>query len=645
MPEEPLKLRFGGSLVEQLGAQLYPSATATIAELISNAWDADARNVWIDIPLDDNWEPGTRITVVDDGTGMTRTDAQNAYLIVGRKKRLVAGRFSGGGRKFHGRKGIGKLAAFGTAGTLECATLKEGQLTTFRLDYDGIRKLQPDVDYPVEPALDTSPPVNPQTGELLPHGTRINLGDLRLRRAISEEEFLRSMSRRFSIDAGQMTVWINGVALERFNIPLQFRFPQDGVPHAGVSIGDDGWAVETLAGDREVRWWVGFTEKPIDDENAIGVSLLANDKMAQRPFEFDRTKGLSAQLGLEYIVGEVKADWLDEGVDADTDFIQSNRDHIQVEDARLDDFMRWGRKLVDWSVRTWGRLRADKNLTEFNTTPELDALLKDYTKGEQQKLMTIAKKVSSLPALDSADVVSVVRDIVNAREDRYVRQLLEEIEVTDESMQPKIWELVHEFGLIDARRTLSLVEARLGAIAKLREALDHGAKEVPEIHRIIKEDPWLVDPRWSLLDDEVDLSSLGIDFEPGADDETGATLDFLFVLRPRSPAALDQVVVLEIKRATDSQGRVRKASLPEVNKFHAYVSAVASHYERSTERPVVRGMMICEGYTAQADTIRRGLEQIQSPKMEFKTWGRAIEDTENLHLGWLDISKRRTLPE
>ena len=40
-----LELRFGGRLVEQLGAQMYPSATATVAELISNAWDADAENV------------------------------------------------------------------------------------------------------------------------------------------------------------------------------------------------------------------------------------------------------------------------------------------------------------------------------------------------------------------------------------------------------------------------------------------------------------------------------------------------------------------------------------------------------------------------------------------------------------------------
>ncbi len=68
---EPLVLKFGGSLVEQLGAQLYPSATATVAELISNAWDADASNVWITIPFGESWSPESEIVVIDNGHGMT----------------------------------------------------------------------------------------------------------------------------------------------------------------------------------------------------------------------------------------------------------------------------------------------------------------------------------------------------------------------------------------------------------------------------------------------------------------------------------------------------------------------------------------------------------------------------------------------
>ena len=45
MNQEPCELRFIGALVEHLGSQLYPSATETVAEFISNAWDADATNV------------------------------------------------------------------------------------------------------------------------------------------------------------------------------------------------------------------------------------------------------------------------------------------------------------------------------------------------------------------------------------------------------------------------------------------------------------------------------------------------------------------------------------------------------------------------------------------------------------------------
>ena len=110
MNQEPLKLKFAGALVEQLGAQLYPSATSTVAELISNSWDADARNVWVTIPFGQSWDEG-EIVVLDDGYGMTRSQSQTMYLEVGRKRRLKDGGKTPGGRLVHGRKGIGKLAA------------------------------------------------------------------------------------------------------------------------------------------------------------------------------------------------------------------------------------------------------------------------------------------------------------------------------------------------------------------------------------------------------------------------------------------------------------------------------------------------------------------------------------------------------
>ncbi len=226
---KPLRLRFLGSLVEQLGAQLYPGATATIAELISNAWDADARTVWIDLPLGTAWAEDDEITVVDDGIGMSYDDAENRYLLVGRKGRVELSRdTSEGGRPLHGRKGIGKLAAFGTARIMECLTVdRSSETTSFRLDYDAIRSLDPSDDYRAESAQGDAALRDPE-GNDLAHGTRITLSALRPRRALNEQQFRRSLARRFALDADQMRIVLNGEDIGRFDLDLDVRFPEDG---------------------------------------------------------------------------------------------------------------------------------------------------------------------------------------------------------------------------------------------------------------------------------------------------------------------------------------------------------------------------------------------------------------------------------
>lgn len=634
---DDLVLRFGGSLVEQLGAQMYPSVTATVAELISNAWDADAKNVWITIPFDSEWTANSEILVVDDGNGMTRQLAQDAYLIVGRRRRLTPlGALSEGGRPVHGRKGIGKLAAFGTAGILECSSLREGERTDFLMDYDEIRKLQPTEDYHVERVVDPPPLTTPENSALA-HGTRIRLSKLRLKRAVSKDQFLLSMSRRFALNQNDMKVLVNGDdTLESFNIKTEFRFPRDGVPNDDITVSQDDWAEEVVGGKR-VRWWIGFTALPLEEDQQQGVSILASGKMAQRPFQFERSQGTEGQLGQEYLVGEVVADWLDEIED---DLIQSNRDQLQLEDHRLVEFLAWGRRRLAWALRERAKLKREKSLAEFEAGEEVEALLESYTATEKKRLLGVAKAISRIPEIDQAGITSTMRSVVDAQADRAVREMMEQIEQEDDAMQERVWQLVHEFGLVDARRTLSIVEARLATIRKLQMAVDTGAKEIPELHNIVLNDPWLLDPRWNLLDDEVSLTDLGVQFVP-EQDEKGNRLDFLFGLAPHAPAPMDEVVVVEIKRGTDAAGNVRKATDAEVNKFHGYVLAVQEHHAKSSERVTVRGLMIAQGYTSNAELLRKSLEANPSVDLAFKTWHRVIGDTERMHTGWLEVSKER----
>ena len=649
MSDEPiLELKFLGALVEQLGAQMYPSATATIAELISNAWDADAKNVWVEIPFGEPWTEDSKIVVLDDGHGMTRVEVADQYLVVGRKRRMEGNSDrSRGGRPLHGRKGIGKLAAFGTARVLECHSVAQApsaQADTngtapvgFRLDYDHIRRRPVGSSYATERAEDMSPLVSP-CGKELVHGTRITLSGLRMKRAIGETRFLDSMSRRFALDASDMRIHFNGQPLSRFNYDVQIRLPRnmtDDRLRSGMQV-DDDWAVEELVDGRRVRWWIGFTEKPLADESQRGISVIARGKMAQRPFHFERVGGVSNQLGLEYMVGEVEADWLDEGWDIGDDRIQANRDQLRLEDDSLEPFLKWGRSLVAWALRERRKRRTGTVKAEI--AAELEELLAPFTTDQRKAIRRIPSALAATE-MSSEEVMRVMHDVVNARDDQIVRQMWEDIDKEAPDVQARIWDVVDRFGLIDARRNQTIIETRLKAIDQLKKYVQEGAKEVPTIHRYIKENIWLLDPRWHLLGDEVRLEDLGIQYEPEPD--VGKRMDYLFAMQPSAPSTVDEVLVVEIKRAKTRDGRVHRVRPQEVTKFHDYLIQAEHVYARDEQSPQVSGIMIADGFSALA--WNRARMEIPGVRLHYRTWSRVIRETERLHQGWLAVATKRAV--
>ena len=68
------KFEFSLTVLNHLGRQLYRNFITIIGEAISNAWDADANNVWITLEDD-------RMVIRDDGHGMDSDDIQNLSLI------------------------------------------------------------------------------------------------------------------------------------------------------------------------------------------------------------------------------------------------------------------------------------------------------------------------------------------------------------------------------------------------------------------------------------------------------------------------------------------------------------------------------------------------------------------------------------
>jgi hypothetical protein len=98
------------SVLDHLGRNLYRSFATILGEAISNSWDANADNVWINIDKNQG-----SFSVWDDGEGMTFSDFQDKFLKIGYSKRRGGETRSSRGRPYIGRKGIGKLALLSCA--------------------------------------------------------------------------------------------------------------------------------------------------------------------------------------------------------------------------------------------------------------------------------------------------------------------------------------------------------------------------------------------------------------------------------------------------------------------------------------------------------------------------------------------------
>ncbi|ELN6874044.1 ATP-binding protein [Vibrio cholerae] len=131
MKEKEYKISIDPRILELLGPNLYTNIYYILAELIANAYDANAKNVYIIKDSEGN------IVVEDDGHGMAYDEGVQDFLNVARESRtndentFVYG--SNKKRKKMGRKGVGKLAALSISENVEVKTIKDGDKSGFIL--------------------------------------------------------------------------------------------------------------------------------------------------------------------------------------------------------------------------------------------------------------------------------------------------------------------------------------------------------------------------------------------------------------------------------------------------------------------------------------------------------------------------------
>jgi hypothetical protein len=354
------------SVLDHLGRHLYRSFATVLGEAISNAWDADARNVWI--YLDKNKKG---FWIKDDGIGMTADDFQNKFLKIGYSKRKGGRSRSKKGRPFIGRKGIGKLAL------LSCAKRISVTSKTMGGEYVGGVIDNPTLD---EAITDDLTPQEYPLGRVNleefskytrghSRGTIIRFEGLKdgVKRSFDFLSKIIALYFRFSLLDKSFKIYLNGERITHKHLKdladkTEFLWKFGGsedpyVADLGKAFSKDPKQhVSRAIKLTGVTGFIASVAKPsnlkiMTTEERVGIDLFVNGRLRERDF----VKHIPTQRIVEsYLYGQIHFNALDDEEDRFT----SSREGIVADDPKYQKFLVRFRKTFLGIVDEWDRWRA-----------------------------------------------------------------------------------------------------------------------------------------------------------------------------------------------------------------------------------------------------------------------------------------------
>ena len=622
--ERQLTMRFSGRLVKHLGLQMYSGAVPAIAELIANAWDATAKNVYINVPLGKSLEHTDKISVRDDGSGISFEECNNHYLVVGRDRRSEEGDYSTEfgevkPRKLMARKGIGKLSGFGIANRIEARTVKDGLVTHFAMDYDSMTRSGNFIEeYHPELLGDDGKKVDE------PNGTAITLTQLKLTRTINNNAFRESMARRFTVLSDpQFAVFVNYGKLTKSEHELQFRYP----------LKPNAWSSENITGVGEIKWWIGFEKDPIPDEDARGIVVFTRGKMAQAPWFFGLSGGVWGQHGMQYMTGEVIAEQLD--LTDGQDYVATDRASALWEEPLTVAIKEWGQKKIKELLDEWAKQRRTAKLQRPEVLKYV-AYAEKLPEKEKKIFNTFVDKVCSIPQLDKDKEIldELIRFGYNALTNYRFLEVIRQINAASAEDRTKVFEILSEWDVMEAVMTAQKVKGRVEIIRKFRQMIEDKVPEKPDMQDYIEEHPWLIDPGWDSFKRETSIDKwLNEKFDmPKSKDVGGRTIPDYFCLGDSRT-----VQVIELKRPGDTAGT------EEMDKIRDYVFYVRDRAKKEAsagrlKKEIVEGLLICGKV---ADGTEEHIEMLRTKGIKVWEWHYLLRTAETLHREFLDVVKDR----
>lgn len=565
----PYKMEIDLKVLDHLGIRLYSNAAAVLSEAVANAWDADAQTVKVSLSNDE-------ITIEDNGIGMDLDAVNDRFLKVGYDKRGTEGRTSAAGRRFMGRKGIGKLSLFSIAESVCVHTVKGKEKHAFSMTVSGIEDaIKRRSEYYPEP-IDFQGPKR---------GTRIVLTSLKKARVEQASVALRKrIARRFSVigydgqtRADTFKVWVNDQPIglddrdDLKQIEFLWEFEEQEVDakkacpllvRREVLSGQ----IDPARPEWTVRGWIGAAARPTDlrsqDAGSMnGIVVIARGRLIQEnvldKLDFNRILN-------SYVTGQVRADFLD--ADELTDIATSDRQRLIEDDERSMALVRFLRQALvsvsdDWTA--WRNEARGKTVVEDH--PGLAKWLGGLPFAQQKSARKMLGTIGGVELEDETERRSLYKAGVLAFERLRLREASHELASLTELTAQKLLPLLADLTVLEGSMYLDIVRERLSVIDQFATLVDHDEKE-KVLQQCIFNQMWLLDAGWERATGNARIEeTLRTEFKEFAkglsDKQSKGRVD----IRYRTNAG--QHIIVELKRA----GRKMSAGelLDQGKKYHA----------------------------------------------------------------------------
>jgi uncharacterized protein (TIGR02391 family) len=353
----PFEMQFDPRTVKHLGVSMYSKLPPAVAELVSNAYDADAENVTIRLSEQDGVP--RQIQVVDDGVGLSLGELNTKFLVIGRDRRAAGGDVPSHrlGRLPIGKKGLGKLALFGLAKTITVASRQNGKANALILDWDELC-LAEGVYRPTPGGIE----VDTTLGD----GTTITLSNLKRKSPFDADGLADSLSQMFIIDdtfkltvespSGRLIQVDDSRRYGTITREFEWDLIADGLvapdsPYAGRVAG------ELITSDKPIRPSSGLR----------GIALYSRGKLVNAPEFFSVS---TSSHFYQYLTGRITVDYIDL---LDEDVISTNRQSINWEHPEMVELREFLAGLVARVDAEWRVKRSERKRVDFTAATGIDA--------------------------------------------------------------------------------------------------------------------------------------------------------------------------------------------------------------------------------------------------------------------------------